>query len=324
MIKNKLDIKLINILLIAVIVYLFYQTKTLWLNILNKIISIIIPLLISFTLAYAIYPIINILKKYKIPKFFGIFIVYSIILIILTIIVMQLVPIITSQLNILLNYIPLFIKNINLQNDFLIQIIDKLNISFDISKTINVSINFITNLGIVIILSVYFLIYMDKIRDYLKNNLNIKQYNYLKTIDIQMTNYISGFIKIVLLSFFEYTFSYYLIGHPNAILLGILSAISNFIPCFGNLIVQLISVVSGLVINETLGLKVIIITLILSLIDSYVINPLIYGKTNELSPILVIVSIFIFGILFGILGVIISLPLTIIIISTIKFYKENK
>jgi len=324
MIKNKLDIKLINILLIAVIVYLFYQTKTLWLNILNKIISIIIPLLISFTLAYAIYPIINILKKYKIPKFFGIFIVYSIILIILTIIVMQLVPIITSQLNILLNYIPLFIKNINLQNDFLIQIIDKLNISFDISKTINVSINFITNLGIVIILSVYFLIYMDKIRDYLKNNLNKKQYNYLKTIDIQMTNYISGFIKIVLLSFFEYTFSYYLIGHPNAILLGILSAISNFIPCFGNLIVQLISVVSGLVINETLGLKVIIITLILSLIDSYVINPLIYGKTNELSPILVIVSIFIFGILFGILGVIISLPLTIIIISTIKFYKENK
>jgi len=237
---------------------------------------------------------------------------------------MQLVPIITSQLNILLNYIPLFIKNINLQNDFLIQIIDKLNISFDISKTINVSINFITNLGIVIILSVYFLIYMDKIRDYLKNNLNKKQYNYLKTIDIQMTNYISGFIKIVLLSFFEYTFSYYLIGHPNAILLGILSAISNFIPCFGNLIVQLISVVSGLVINETLGLKVIIITLILSLIDSYVINPLIYGKTNELSPILVIVSIFIFGILFGILGVIISLPLTIIIISTIKFYKENK
>lgn len=313
--KNKPDIKLINIFILMFIVY---QTKALWLGILNKLLSIINPLVISFALAYTIYPVINFLKKYKIPKFFGIFLIFIIILIIFVIIGVLIAPLITNQTDTLLNYINLFINN--LENNFLIKIIDKLNIY----KTINVSINFLTNLVIIIILSIYFLIYMDKIRDYLKNALNKKMYEYLKLLDTEMTKYFNGFIKIVMISFCEYTTIYFIVGHPNYLLLGILSALSNFIPCFGNLIVQIIAVISALVINETLGLKIFVTTLILSLIDSYIINPLVYGKTNELNPLLVILSIFVFGNFFGFTGVVISIPLTIVIINTIKFYKENR
>lgn len=326
MIKNKLDLKLINALLIAIICYLIYQTKTLWLDILNKIISILIPLIISFSLAYAIYPIINYLNKYKIPKAFGIFLVLILILIILSIIIILLIPILSSQIGGLLDYVILFIENINLENNLLVQIITELtqNLSSNIYKTINISISVITNLSVILILSVYFLIYMEKIRINFKKILSLNIYNYFKMLDIEMTKYISGFLKIVVISFFEYGFTYFIIGHPNALLLGFLSAISNFIPYFGGLIVQIIAVITALVISETLGLKIFLITLILGLIDSYIINPFVYGKTNELHPLIVIISVFIFGILFGFIGIIISIPLTIIIINTIKFYKENR
>ena len=55
----------------------------------------------------------------------------------------------------------------------------------------------------------------------------------------------------------------------------------------------------------------------------YNINPLVYGKTNEVHPLVVILSVFAGGILFGIAGIVISLPLAIIIITTFKFFRED-
>ena len=98
MIKNKLDFKLINIALIAVICYFVYQSFDLWSNIINKILSIILPLFLGFIIAYTIYPFIKILNKYKIPKVFGIFIVLLIILITVITIIILLVPILKEQI----------------------------------------------------------------------------------------------------------------------------------------------------------------------------------------------------------------------------------
>ena len=63
--------------------------------------------------------------------------------------------------------------------------------------------------------------------------------------------------------------------------------------------------------------------MIFSAIDGYVINPLVYGKTNRVHPLIVISSVFIGGILFGIVGIVISLPLSILIIASIKYFKSD-
>lgn len=331
MIKSKLDLKLINIVLVCLILYLIYQTKNLWINILNKITSMIFPLFLSFIIAYTFYPILKFLEKHKIPKIFGIFLVLLLIFILIITIISLLIPILSNQGINLINDLIMFIQNITIQfnNNFLNELINKLGnyISTGFFKTINLSINFLTNLFITLSLSIYLLLDMDKIRDnikkYLKEKSN-KLYKYFKLIDNEMKKYLIGVSKISIISFFEYFLIYYLFSHPHALLLGILAAISNFIPYFGGLIVQIISVITALVISPILGLKITIVTLILGLIDNYVINPLVYGKTNQLHPILVILSVFIGGILFNFFGVIISLPISIIIINSIKFYKEKK
>jgi len=63
--------------------------------------------------------------------------------------------------------------------------------------------------------------------------------------------------------------------------------------------------------------------LVLSTVDGYVINPLVYGKSNKIHPLLVIISVFIGGALFGIMGIIISLPTAIIIVTTYRYFEED-
>ena len=61
----------------------------------------------------------------------------------------------------------------------------------------------------------------------------------------------------------------------------------------------------------------------MSTLDGYVINPLVYGKTNQIHPIITILSVFIGGALFGVAGIIFSLPFAIVLVTTYKFFKED-
>ena len=51
--KERIDYKLVNLALIALIVCLIYWTGNLWIDAVNKIIAILTPFVIAFALAYA-------------------------------------------------------------------------------------------------------------------------------------------------------------------------------------------------------------------------------------------------------------------------------
>ena len=63
MFKDKLNYKLLNILILAAIVYIGILTSNLWLGAIKKIISILIPFVVAFAIAYSFYPIVKKLKK---------------------------------------------------------------------------------------------------------------------------------------------------------------------------------------------------------------------------------------------------------------------
>lgn len=340
MIKNKLDFKLINIALIVLIVYLMYSTGNLWIGVFNKIWTIIMPFFFAFVVAYALHPIVKELEIRKLPKGLSIFLVVAFIIGILVFIISLIAPVFISQLTSLFNSIMTFIKEISLDLDLnLGSIQDSLNNTFNdvISKIgkdvsdgainfIGSSISVISTIFIGFSAAIYLLIDMDNIREWLKKTLrkkSKKMYQYVRTLDIEMKNYLSGFLKIIFISFFEYTFVFLIIGHPNALLLGVLAAFANVIPYFGGIITNVIAAVTAFVINPLLFIKTLIAFLILSAVDGYLINPLVYGKTNKVHPIIVILSVFAGGILFGTIGIVISLPLAIILLATYKFFEED-
>lgn len=317
---NKINYKLINMLLFMGIIYFIYETKGLWINIGNKMLSILFPFLISFTLAYALYPLVKFFENYF-SKIISI--VITIFLVILTFIL--LIPLLINQLGCLITEVLAFIKEMSLKYEFDLELLTNYINDIDkyISGIIKTSIEIFSISFITLASTIYLLFDMKRIREKIKIYCNTKNnYKYIKALDDSMHNYFDGFIKIIIITIIEYSITFFLIGHPNAILLGILAAIGNLIPFFGGLITNIIAAITSFVIGPKLFIRTLITFIVLSIVDSYIINPYIYSKSNKLHPLIVIFSIFAGGKLFGMKGIIVSLPITILIITTINYYKK--
>ena len=272
MIKNRINFKLVNAVLFILAIFLIYQSSDLWIGIIKLIFNILLPFLIAFVIAYAFYPVVKKLRDKNIPKSLAILLVVGGVFALISIIIALITPTIMSQLTSLFNGIISFLKelsveyNVNfkdIQNTLSVSFNDTLEklgtyISNGALSFIGISIDYISKIFIVLASFVYFLADMDKIRKFIKEYLSHKSkkiYNYVLTLDDEMRRYIVGFMKIVIISFFEYSLVYTLIGHPNALMLGTLAALGNLIPYFGGIITNIIAAITAFVISPALFIK---------------------------------------------------------------------
>lgn len=340
MTKNKINFKLVNFALLVIIIFLIYKTGNLWMGILGKIWQIAFPFLLAFILAYALYPFTLFMRKHGIPKKISNILAILSVLAVFAFIAIIVFPILTSELTNLFSGIITFIKEISLDYDLNLgplqnalsgsfnDIIASLgkHVSDGAITAINVSLSVASTALIAFSAAVYFLFDMDSIRRRFRRLLKTKSKKtaaYFKTVDHEMKSYLSGFLRIAFISIFEYGIAYALIGHPSAFLLAILASVSNLIPYFGGIINNIIAAITAFAFSPALFIRTLIVFGVLSALDGYVINPLVYGKTNKVHPIVVISAVFAGGILGGIFGIVISLPVAIIIITTYKFYKDD-
>lgn len=338
---KKVNFKLVNIAILALIVYLMYHTGNLWIGIFKKIVSICMPFLIGFAVAYSVYPLVQKLKKRNIPKGLSIFIVIMSIIILFVFMGYIISTTCVSQISNLFGSFSKFIRelsnfdlNINISaiedmlNDNFKTILDGLTkyVSDGAINLVSSSIDFLGDFLIGVAAFIYFLIDMDKIRNniaiFLKKR-NERTYNFVKSLDNEMKNYLGGLVQVMVISVFEYGISYLIIGHPNAIVLGLMAGIGTLIPYFGGIATNIVAAITAFIVSPGLFVRTIIAVFLLSSLDSYIINPHVYGKTNSIHPLVTIFSLFAGGILFGLFGVLISFPLAIFIISLFKFYKDD-
>ncbi|MBP3635168.1 MAG: AI-2E family transporter [Bacilli bacterium] len=337
---KRTNYKLVNILLILLIVYVLFLLRGLWGNVFVKMLAILKPFIVAFAIAYAFYPLLKWLQKKKVPKTLAIIIIVTFMVLFLTLIIYSLIPIFTEQLISLFSSIMTFLSDISSRYDIDIEPIrntlsDIFNkISYNIGKYIsdgavslvNASISFISNFVIIFVCFIYFLIDMEKIRENVEfyfRKKGKKTFNLITKVDHETTQYFKGLSLTLIIQFFEYTIIYYLIGHPNFLLLGVLSSISTLIPYFGGFIVNVIALMIAYVISPKLFILTLIVALILPNVDGYIISPKIYGKTNNISPLLTIFAVFAGGVLGGFIGILIALPITIILRTIYNHYKND-
>lgn len=334
MLKNKLNYVLVNFTLISLIIYLVYKSRNLWLIIFSTIYKILMPFIFAFFIAYIFYPILRFFNKKNISKLISIPIIFFIIIGVFSAICVIVFPKLYEQIIMLLNYLISFINQISKKYDidffnfekYIYEIIK--NIAYYLSgNAINffsLIINYINKIFIILTLSLYFLIDMDKIRAKIKNNLYKRNSNNcIEKVDIELNKFFIAFLKIMIISFFEYSICYIIIGHPNALLLGVLVSIFGIIPYIGGVITNIIAAITAFAIGPNLFIKTIITSIILSIVDGYIINPLVYGKSNQIHPIIIIFACTTGGVLGGVLGMILSLPITIVIYTFFKFYLND-
>ena len=337
--KKQINYKYLNILLILLIIYLLFLMRNLWASTLSKVLSILTPFIIAFLIAYVLYPILKFLESKKIPKVISVFLIVLIILLITGLTVYYVVPLFINQLINLLSSLGEISKDIALKYNIDTKLLSDTISKFS-SKIINgiglyitngtvfgilsKSIDYLTKSIIVLIVSNYFLCDMSKIRRKIKEFLkskNKKTYNLIINIDSEITSYLKGLGIFMIIQFFEYTFLFFIIGHPNFLLLGVLACITTIIPYFGGLITNIIALLIASVVSTKLFILTLIVTIVFPNIDGYIISPKIYGKTNKLPPLLTIFSVFAGGALFGFYGIVIAVPITIVILAIYNAYK---
>lgn len=104
--------------------------------------------------------------------------------------------------------------------------------------------------------------------------------------------------------------TFWIMGIPYGVIIGIFSGFSNLIPYFGAAVAFLFAVLSGLFsTNPMRAMYAAIAILLLQQLDSAVIVPRVVGSRVELHPVLVLLSLAVFGGFFGFWGLLFAVPL---------------
>lgn len=344
MFKDKMNFKLLNILMFAALIYLGILTFNVWGSILSKIFAIILPFIIAFSIAYAFYPLVRKLKKKGLSNSLAVTIVAGTVILIMIVLILITVPLVYDQLILLSQSI----------TEVMADLSEKLKINFgDFQNSISTimdnviqsagrylsdgtfnfvgkAVDFMSNAIIILILSVYFLADMEKIRREVNNLLSRgaskrrkRAYEYVKALDKELGQYLTGLALFIGIQFVEYSLIFLIIGHPNWLLLGILASITTVIPYFGGLITNIVAVILASVVSTPLFIATLIVCLVFPNIDGYIISPKVYGRTNNVNAMWTIFAVVVGGTLFGIPGIMISLPVYIALNCTYKFFRKD-
>lgn len=137
--------------------------------------------------------------------------------------------------------------------------------------------------------------------------------------------YISGQMLDAVIMAVLFSGAFLIVGLPHAIFLGLLSGFSNLIPYFGAVMAFVFAVFSGLLSGTPAkALYASILILLLQQVDSMFIVPKAVGKRVELHPVLVILSLAVFGRLFGFWGLLFAVPLGALCKNFLYWLYERK
>ena len=342
MFKDKMNYKLLNILIFALIIYLGILTYGVWGSIISKLISIIMPFIVAFAIAFSFYPLVRKLREKGLSNSWAVTIVAGSVILIIALLLIITLPLVYDQIILLAQSVSDVMKDISSKfainlGDFQTtidsifdDIISSLGkyVSNGTFNFVGQAVDFVSNAVIILILSIYFLADMEKIRARIKGLLkkdkkHKRLYNYVKVLDNELGQYLNGLAIFIGIQFIEYSLLFLLIGQPNWLLLGVLASLTTVIPYFGGLITNIIAVILASVVSSKLFILTLIICLVFPNIDGYIISPKIYGKTNNINTMWTIFAVVAGGALFGIVGIMISLPVYIAINCTFNFFKDD-
>ena len=115
-----------------------------------------------------------------------------------------------------------------------------------------------------------------------------------------------------------------IVGVTNAIFMAILRmqyvglvsmvvGVTNLIPTFGPVIGAVIGGFVLLLVNPMHALAFVIFTVVLQFLDGYVIKPKLFGNSLGVSGLLILAAVVVCGNMFGIIGILLSIPLAAIL-----------
>ena len=102
-------------------------------------------------------------------------------------------------------------------------------------------------------------------------------------------------------------------GLPYAVLISVVVGVTNLAPTFGPIVGGVVGAFILVLVNPGYAICFLIFTLILQTVDGYILKPKLFGDSLGISSVLILVSIIILGRIFGVVGVLLSIPIAAIV-----------
>lgn len=116
-------------------------------------------------------------------------------------------------------------------------------------------------------------------------------------------------------------------GVPYPMVIGLLAAITEWIPIVGPIVGAVPAILLSATVSLSLPIKVIIFYIVIQQIDSHLIMPQVMGAVISLHPVVIVIALLIGGTLFGVAGMILTVPVTAVLQILCKhlwFYNTYK
>jgi predicted PurR-regulated permease PerM len=191
--------------------------------------------------------------------------------------------------------------------------------------------NFMLDIIIVAVLSIYLLIDGDRVVRWLRRNVPLIQRErtlfLIDTFNRVIGGYIRGQVTLALLVGFLVGIGMTVLHVPYAVLLGVLAFFLEFIPILGTLTSGAICVLIALTQGWIIALLVLAYFVIVHIIEGDVVGPRIVGKAVGLHPAVSLIALLAGAELFGIWGAVLASPiagvLQALLISLYQNWRET-
>ncbi len=185
------------------------------------------------------------------------------------------------------------------------------------------TISFILGLSVLVVILLYLIFLLidyrllsDTWRAYLPPQHRTDIIGFLDEFRLAMSRYFRGQFVIASIVGILFAIGFTIIGLRMSILLGLFIGLLNMVPYLqivGMIPALLLGVVRGLETNSTVLVSVILVLLVFAIVQTIqdtLLTPRIMGRTVGLRPVVLLLSVFIWGKLLGFLGLVLAIPFT--------------
>jgi predicted PurR-regulated permease PerM len=309
--------------------------------------SVLTPLLLAFSFAYVLDPVIDRLEAWKIPRPAGIAIVLVVLLGSISAFVALVLPVVASDLASVASMLPSKISKLIASadpwltahgihiphtttewmerlganaNDFAASLLAPAGgvLSSAVSRGFSLVGSVVAAL-VVPVLSIYFLNDFDRItagvRSHLPRRYRKVIVEYAQEIDLALSHFVRGQLTVMAIMAVLYGTAYSILGVRLALPIGLISGTLSFIPYLGSAFALtsglLMSLLGGFEPEQLVG--VVIAYAIVQTLEGFVIAPRVMGKTVGIPDMWILIALFVGGEIFGFLGVLLAVPTAAII-----------
>ncbi|HEM2542234.1 TPA: AI-2E family transporter [Streptococcus suis] len=318
---------------------------------------VLLPMILTGLLYYLLNPMVDWMEKHKISRTVGISILFVLISLLIIWGLAVAIPSIQEQVTSFAQNLPSNIQKIEGQVTGLLQdqrfeqfrptaleMLNKVNdqIVAYAQKFSSSAVNWASNLIstasqiiVAVLIMPFILFYLLRDGQYL--NKHITQYlptkwrepigTVLSDVNGQLSNYVRGQVTVAIIVALMFSVMFSIIGLSYPITLGVMAGFLNLIPYLGSFLAMIPAVILGLIAGPIMLIKVLVVFMIEQTIEGRFVTPLIIGSSLSIHPITILFVLLTAGQMYGVLGVLLGIPIyasiKVLVKATFEWYKAH-